>query len=154
MVETMKKRITEYSQCFNQNRETYSEIDASLGSPKPDISFYDDFEPSYSAQPDLNEDMYLSSLDQERDALMSLSPDLAPHTSSPKGIIDDILVFANPPTTLNDFYEFDVGEQSDIVSALDISITPEVEPYDLDDLKGISQAVSYTHLTLPTKRIV
>ena len=60
MIETMKARI---AACFNQNRETYREIDSSLGSPKSDISLYDDFEPSYSAMSDLHEDMYLPSLD-------------------------------------------------------------------------------------------
>ena len=43
MIETIKLRIAEYSQCFDQNSETSSEIDSSLGSPKPDISLYDDF---------------------------------------------------------------------------------------------------------------
>jgi len=46
MLETMKLRIAKYSQSFNQIRETSSEIDSSFGSPKPDISLYDDFEPS------------------------------------------------------------------------------------------------------------
>jgi len=64
MVETMKKRIAEYSQCFSQNRETYCEIDASL-SPKPDISLYDNFEPSYSCRPNLNEHMPLLNLTRE-----------------------------------------------------------------------------------------
>jgi len=77
--------------------------------------------------------MYLPSLDQENDLLMSLPPNLAPRTSSPKGITDDVLVSANPPTTLNHFCEFDVGEQSDNISELDISITFEVEPYNLDE---------------------
>jgi len=63
MIETMKVRIAACSPCFNQNRKTHSEIDSSLGSPKMDISLYDDFEPSYLARPDLNEDMYLPSLD-------------------------------------------------------------------------------------------
>jgi len=150
MIETMKVRIAACSPCFNQNRETYSVIDSSLGSSKPDISLYDDFEPSYSARPDLNEDMYLPSLDQESDLAMSLSLDLASCTSSPKGITADVLVSADPPTMLNDFCEFDVGEQSDTVSELDISITPEVEPYDLDDLKDISQELcdKVTELTM------
>jgi len=77
IIEIMKVR-TACSQCFDQNREIYSEIDSSLGSPKPDISFYDDFEPSYSTRTDLNEDMYFPSLDQESDLPMSLSPDLRP----------------------------------------------------------------------------
>jgi len=33
MIETMKARITICSPCFNQNRETYNELDSSLGSP-------------------------------------------------------------------------------------------------------------------------
>ena len=46
MIETMKLRIAKYSQCFNRNREPSSEIDYSLGSPKPDIDLYHDFKPS------------------------------------------------------------------------------------------------------------
>ena len=103
MIETTKARIAACSQCFNQNRETYSELDSNLGSPKADISLYDDFEHSYSTRPDLNEDMYLPSLDQERDLPMSLSPDLAPCTSSPKGITDDVRASANPPPLLTTF---------------------------------------------------
>ena len=62
--------------------------------------------------------MHLLSLGQESDLPTSLSPDSAPFTSSPKGITD---------------------EQFDTTSELDISITPEVEPHGLDDLKDISQ---------------
>jgi len=58
MIETMKASIAAYSECFNQNRGNCSESDSSLGSPKPDISLYIDFVPSYSANPDLNEDMF------------------------------------------------------------------------------------------------
>ena len=104
-----------------------------MGFPQPGISLYDDFELSYSAGPDLNEDMYLASLDQERDFPMSLLPDLVPLTNAPKGITADVLVSADLPTTLNDFCEFEAGKQSDTVSELDISITPEVEPSDLDE---------------------
>jgi len=39
---------------------------------------------------------------------------------------------------LNNFCEFDVGKQSDTVSELDISTTPEIEPHGLDDSKNIS----------------
>jgi len=97
-----------------------------------DISLYDDFEPSCFARPDLTKDMYLPNLDEECDLPMSLSPDLVPRTSWPKGVADDVLVSANSPITLNDFCEFDVSEQSETISELDISITPEVEPRDLD----------------------
>ena len=77
--------------------------------------------------------MYLPSLDQESDLHMSLSPELAPRTNSPKGITDNVLVYVDPPTSLNDFCEFVVGEQSNTVSELDISVTPEIEPHDLDE---------------------
>jgi len=113
MGRTMKARIVACCQCFNQNRENCGEPDSSLGSRKPDISLYDDFESPYSARPDLTKDMYSLSLDQESYLPMSLSPDLVPRTSSPKGIIDDVLISADPPITLNDFCEFEVGEQSD-----------------------------------------
>ena len=63
MVEDMKKRIPEYSKCFNQSRENYSELDSSLGSPKLEISLYDDFEPSYLARPNLNDVISLHSLE-------------------------------------------------------------------------------------------
>ena len=94
----MKVRIATYSQCFNQNRETYSELDYSLGSPKPNIGLYDDFEHSYSATPDLNEHMCLSNLEQESDVPTSLSLDLAPCTCSPKDVVEDILAFFDLPT--------------------------------------------------------
>ena len=88
-IETMKLRIAEYSQCFNQNRGTSSEIDSSLGFPKPDIDLCDVSEPSYSTRPDLNENMCLPSLEQESDLPKSLSSDLAPCTSSLQHVTDD-----------------------------------------------------------------
>ena len=63
MIETMKLRIDEYSQSVYQIRETSSEIDSSFGYAKPDISLYEDFESSYSARPELNENMSLPSLE-------------------------------------------------------------------------------------------
>ena len=117
-IETMKLRIAEYSQCFNQNRETSSEIDSSLGFPKPDIDLCDVSEPSYSTRPDLNENMYLPSLEQEGDLSKSLSSDLAPCTRSPENVTD---------------------EQSDSDSELEISIIPVVEFHDSDELKDITQ---------------
>jgi len=47
MIENMKVRIAEYSQCFNQSRANCNESNSSLGSLKPEVSLYDDFEPSY-----------------------------------------------------------------------------------------------------------
>jgi len=138
MIETMKARIAACFPCFNQNKETYSELYSSLGSPKPDVSPYDNFEPFRSARPDLNENMPLPNPEQESDLPKSLSIDLASLTSSPKDVIEDILVYVYLPTTLNNFCEFDVGEQFDTIGELDISITPKVEPHDLDNSKAIS----------------
>jgi len=81
--------------------------------------------------------MSLPSLDQESNLPIPLSPGLAPCASTPKGVTDDVLVSANLPTTLNDLYELDVCEQSDIACELDISITPEVEPRDLDESQEV-----------------
>ena len=52
IIETMKERITKYSHCFNRGRENCSEHDSNLGSPKSDVSLYDDFDPSYLVWPD------------------------------------------------------------------------------------------------------
>ena len=139
MIETMKLRIVEYSQCFSRIRETSSEIDSNLGSPKPDIDLCDDSEPSSSTRPDLNENMCLPSLEQESDIPQSLSIDLAPCPNSPKGVTDDVLVSVDLPTTLNDFHELEVGKQSDFDSELDICIIPAVEFHDLDESKDVSQ---------------
>ena len=69
MIETMKLRFAEYSQCFVQNREPSSEIDSGLRSPKLDVDLCDVFERSYFTRPDLNENMCLPSLEQESDPL-------------------------------------------------------------------------------------
>jgi len=58
----------------------------------------------------LNDARSLSSLERESDIPLSLSPDLAPHTSSHKDITNNVLVFADPPTTLNDSFKFGEGE--------------------------------------------
>ena len=84
MMETMKVRIAEYSHCLDKNRETSSEIDFSLGSPKLDICLHDDFEPSYSARPDLKEKMCLPNLDQESDPLRLYQQTLHPALAHPK----------------------------------------------------------------------
>jgi len=81
---------------------------------------------------------------------MSLSPDLAPRTSLPKGITDDVLLSTDPPTTLNNFCEFDVGEQYDTMSELNISMTPEVEPRDLDESQEAISHELCDEVTKPT----
>ena len=64
--------------------------------------------------------MHFPSLELESDLPMSLSPDPAPQTSSLKGITDDVLVSVEPPTTLNDFCEFQEGE--DLKSASELNM--------------------------------
>ena len=59
MIETMKERITEQFCWFNRSTENCTEPNSSLGSPKPEVSLYDDFESSYLARPDLHNDMPL-----------------------------------------------------------------------------------------------
>jgi len=97
----------------------------------------------------LNQNIPLPNLELESDLPTSLSTDLAPYTSSLKDVTGDILVYIDLPTTLNDFCEFQVCEQSDTVCELDISVTPEVEPRDLDDSKAISQEL-HDEVTKPT----
>ena len=70
---------------------------------------------------------------------MSLSSDLAPHTSSHKDVTENVLIFTEPTTPLNHYCEFEVGIDVKNASKLDISMTPEVERRDLDDSKDISQ---------------
>jgi len=65
MVETIKKRIAEHSQRFNQSGENYSEPYSSLGSLEPAVSLDDDFDPSYRSRPHLNENMPLPNLERE-----------------------------------------------------------------------------------------
>ena len=85
ILEIMKVRITKYSHCFSPSREQCNESDSSLGSPKPEVSLSDDFEPSYQSRPHLHAALSLPSFDKERILPVSLSPDLAPHTNSQKG---------------------------------------------------------------------
>jgi len=135
MIENMKKRIAEYSLCFSHKREdiNFQEPDSSLGSPKPEVSLYDDFKPSYVVRRNLNEDMPLPSLERESDTHTSLSADLVPHTSSPKDVTEDVLVYANPPTSFNHSLEFEVDEDLENPSELDMSITSDIDHHEIDE---------------------
>ena len=64
MIENMKKRIAEYFLYFSYSSEDINlqEPDSSLGSSKPEVSLYDDFEPPYLARPNLDNNMPLPSL--------------------------------------------------------------------------------------------
>jgi len=61
----------------NHSLEDYNETDSSLGSPKPKINFYDDFEPNYLSKSNLHDNMPLPDLKQKNDFLKSLSHDFA-----------------------------------------------------------------------------
>jgi len=128
MVETVKEKIAEYSYYFSHNREDTNlyRPDFSLGSPKPEVSLYDDFESSYLTRPNLNDAMCLASLEKESDLSLSLSYDLAPEFSSLKDATNDFLVSTVPPTTLNDSFEFEDGEESKRPNELVVSITTKV----------------------------
>ena len=104
----MKKWITEYSHYLSHSREDTNLLKShsNLGSPKPEVSLYNNFDHSYLARPNFNDDMPLSSLEQRSDLLTFLSQDLAPHASSPKDITDDILISFVPATTLMTFVSF------------------------------------------------
>jgi len=85
----------------------------------------------------LHDDMPFPSLEQEGDLLMSLSPDLAPTPSSHKNIANGVLIYADPPALFNDSCKFERHEQFDTVSELDMSITHNVEHYDIDESETI-----------------
>ena len=76
MIETMKERITEYLNYFNQNKNDYNEHNSSLWSTRPKISLFGDFEPSYLGRHDLRDDISFPSLEQGSDHSVSLSPNL------------------------------------------------------------------------------
>jgi len=78
--------------------------------------------------------MPLPSLEQESDLPMSVSPNHAPHTNSHKIITDDVLVFSNLPTILNDSFEFEVGEDLVNPSELDMSVKSDIEYYEIAQL--------------------
>lgn len=134
VLETMKKRITEHSHCFNQSMERCDESDSSLGSPKPAVSLFDDFEPSYRSRPHLHDDLSLPSLEKENNLPVSLSSDLAPHTSSHTDVINNVLVSTSPPTIFDDSSESE-GQEPEKPDELDMSIPSVVEHHNkLDDI--------------------
>jgi len=82
------------------------------------MSLYNDLKPSCLARSNLNDDMPLPSLEQESSIPTSLSQDLAPHTSSAKGITKDVVVSSNPPALFHHSREFEEGE--DLKSASEL----------------------------------
>ena len=140
MTENMKKRIVEYSHYFNHSREDINlhEIDSTLGFPTPKVILYDDFEPSYQFRSNLQDVIPLPSLEQESDLRISLSQDLASHSSSPKDVTEDILIFVDPPAPFNHSCEFEVDEDLGNPSEFDLSITTYNEHNEIDGSEPVS----------------
>ena len=131
IIENIKVRIAEYSQCFHQSRENCNESDSSLGSSKPVVALYDDFEPSYLARSNLNEEMPSPSQEQESSLPTPLSPTLALEFRSPTDVIEDTLVSADPSAPFHHSFEFKEGDECGNPSELDLSIITN-EHRDLD----------------------
>jgi len=82
--------------------------------------------------------MPLPSLEQESDLPLPVSPALALAPSSHKHVAKNALVTADPPIALNDFCEFEVGDDFGNPSELDVSIKSNIEHHDLDESEAIS----------------
>ena len=74
----------------------------------------------------------MPSPDQESGFPLSLSPALALEFRSPMDVIEDVLVSTDPPTTLNDSFEFEEGDECGNPSELDLSVITD-EHHDLDE---------------------
>jgi len=68
---------------------------------------------------------------------LSLSPVLAPEFSSPTDVIKDVLVSADPPTTLNDSFKFEEGDECGNPSELDLSVTIDFEHHEIDESETV-----------------
>ena len=79
MIKVMKEKIVEYSHCFNQSMEDnhLRQSDSNLGSLEPAVSLSDDFEHSIQVRLDSHNDMPFSSVEQESNDSLSLSPEIA-----------------------------------------------------------------------------
>ena len=97
---------------FSHSREDIHlhESDFRLGSPTTEFSLYDDFEPSYPAQPDLNNDIPLPSVEQLEGFPNSISSEVAPHIRSPNDITEDVLISADPPTSFKNLLSLRRGK--------------------------------------------
>jgi len=70
---------------------------------------------------------------------MSLSPDLASHTTSHMDVTENVLVYVDPPTIFDESSKSEEGQESEHTGELDLSIPSVVEFHDLDDSNAISQ---------------
>ena len=77
--------------------------------------------------------MSLPSPEQKSNLFMSLSQDLTPHNSSPEDVTDDILVSIDPSSPFNHSHEFEVGEDLETPSKLDMSIKSDIEHHEIDE---------------------
>jgi len=118
------------------------ETDSSLGSPKPEVSLYDDFEPCYQSRSNLQDFEPLPSVEQVSSLCTSLSHDIAPHNSSLKDVTKDVLVYADSPAPFNYSCEFEVGEDLGNPNELDLSLDLSFMTYNEHHDKDKSEAMS------------
>jgi len=64
---------------------------------------------------------------------LSLSSTLASEFSSPTDVIEDVLVSADPPTTLINSFEFEEGDECGNPNELDLSITIDFEHHEIEE---------------------
>jgi len=82
---------------------------------------------------------------------MSLSQYLAPHTSSLEGITDDVWVSTDRPTTLNNFCEFQEGEDLKSASELDMSVKSDIEHHEIVESEEAILQETCAEVIEPTK---
>ena len=92
----------------------------------------------------------MPSLEQEISLPTSLSHDIAPHTSSPKDVTEDLLVYAYSPAPFNHSCELEVAEYLRNSSELDLSIITYNEHHDKDKSEAMSLHESYEEVIEPT----
>ena len=95
--------------------------------------------------------MPLPSLEQENDLPMSLSQDLASHTSSPMEVTDDILVPFEPPAPFNNSSEFEVGEDLESRRDLDLNIKSNIKHHEIDESEETILQETWADVIEPTK---
>jgi len=64
---------------------------------------------------------------------LPLSLAFAPEFSSPTDVIKDVLVSVDPPSTLNDSFEFEEGDECGNPSELDLSITIDFAHHEIEE---------------------
>jgi len=88
-------------------------------------------------RPNSHYDISFPSIEEESDDSMPLSPNLKPEFRSPRDVTEDVLISAIPPAPFNDSFVFKEGEEFENASELDLKISTEDEPLDIDESEDI-----------------